>query len=143
MRYTLPQPYEDLGHTADLGVAVTGATAAEALARLLLALGDLLRGDGEAPPVVEAPIEARGADWTGTALAALREALFRFATERLIPVSCEPISVGPERAILSVGWARHDPALHAEGADIKAVTYHAARFEQLGDQWKAQVIFDI
>ena len=48
MRYALPQPFEDLGHTADVGVRVRGASAEEALARLALAFGSLVTA-GDAP----------------------------------------------------------------------------------------------
>ena len=90
----LPQPFEDLGHTADLGVRVRGQTAEEALARLALALGSLLAG-GE--PVENADEErlavAGGPGLAGTAVAFLRELLFRFATRRLIPAAVEVLRV--------------------------------------------------
>src|SRR6185369_166244 len=44
LRLALPQPFEDLGHVADVGVAVAGRTAEEALARLVLAYAALLTG---------------------------------------------------------------------------------------------------
>ena len=44
VRYALPQPYRDLDHTADAGVEVEGASADEALARLVLAEAALLAG---------------------------------------------------------------------------------------------------
>jgi SHS2 domain-containing protein len=144
MRWALPQPFEDLGHTADLGVRVRGATAEEALARLVLALAQVLSGGGPVEAEREERIAVAGGP--GLALAAvalLRELLYRFATERLVPAACEPVRLGPDGAEAIVAFGRHDPARHAEGADVKAVTLHAARFERQGEGWTAQVLLDV
>jgi SHS2 domain-containing protein len=144
VRYALPQPFEDLGHTADVGLRVRGASAGEALARLALALGGLLSGGGAAPPVSEERlVVAGGPGLAGTAVALLRELLFRFATGRLLPVEVEVHRADEGGAEATVGFARYDPELHAEGADVKAVTWHAARLEPEGGGWVAQVVLDI
>ncbi len=49
----------------------------------------------------------------------------------------------PDGAEATVGFARYDPVRHAEGADVKAVTWHAARLEPEGDGWVAQAVLDI
>lgn len=144
MKYVLPQPFEDLGHTADVGVRVRGATAEEAIARLALALGSLLAA-GDAPaPVREERVTAKGAgSLAGAAVALLRELLYRFATERLLPAAVEVHRLDPTGAEATVGFARWDPVRHAEGADVKAVTWHAARLEREGDGWLAQAVLDV
>lgn len=144
MRYRLPQPYEDLAHTADVGVRVRGASAEEALARLALALGALLAGGGEAPPEREERLAvAGGPGLAGTAVGLLRELLFRFATERLIPCEVEVHRAGEDGSEATVAFARYDPVRHGEGADVKAVTWHAARLEPEGAGWVAQAVFDV
>jgi SHS2 domain-containing protein len=142
--YQLPQPYREIPHTADVGVEVEGASAEEALARLVLALAALLAGGGPVPVEREDEVAVSpGADLAQTAVAVLRELLYRFATGRLLPGACEVARLDSGGAALRVGFGRYDPERHAEGADIKAVTYHAARFEQTGTGWRAQVLFDI
>lgn len=144
VRYAIPQAYEDLAHTADVGVRVRGATPEEALARLALALGTLLAGGGEAPPEREERIAvAGGPGLAGTGIALLRELLFRFATERLIPCEVEVHRVAEGGAEATIAFARYDPARHAEGVDVKAVTWHAARLEPEGAGWVAQAVLDI
>ncbi|HET8540141.1 MAG TPA: archease [Anaeromyxobacter sp.] len=144
MRLRLPQPYEDLAHTADVGVRVRGATREEALARLALALGALLAGGGDAPPEREERVAvAGGPGLAGTAVALLRELLYRFATERLIPSEVEVHRAAEEGAEATVAFARYDPVRHAEGADVKAVTWHAARLEPEAGGWVAQAVLDI
>lgn len=144
MRLRLPQPYDLLDHTADLGVAVEGASAEEALARLVLALGALLCGGGPAEASAEERLECPGGpDLRGSALAVLRELLYRFATRRLFPVACEVLRLDERGAEVRVSLARWDPALHSEGSDVKAVTWHASAFEREGAAWRARVIFDV
>lgn len=144
MRLALPQPWEDLGHTADVGVRVRGASAEEALARLALAFGTLVTGgDAPRPEREERLSVAGGPEPAGVAVAFLRELLFRFATERLIPSEVEVQRVDASGAEATVAFARYDPDRHAEGADVKAVTWHAARLEPEGGGWVAQVVLDI
>lgn len=145
MRLALPQPYEDLGHVADVGVRVRGATAEEALARLALALGALLAGGGPTPVEgAEERIAVRGGPGlAGTAVALLRELLWRFVTVRRIPAAVEVTACSEAGAEAVVGFARWDPAVHAEGADVKAVTWHAARLEPEAGSWVAQAVLDI
>ncbi len=144
MRYTLPQPYRDLSHTADLGVAVEGASAEEALSRLVLALGAVLAGSGVVEPVREETltVPVRG-DLARGAIDLLRELLYRFATERMIPCACEVLRLDAEAIEARIGSGRWDPVRHADGADVKAVTYHAARLERADGAWRGQALFDV
>jgi SHS2 domain-containing protein len=144
VRLALPQPWEDLGHVADVGVRVRGATAEEALARLVLAFAGLAAGGGDVPPEREEQlVVAGGPGLAGTAVALLRELLYRLATEGLLPAACEVRTVSEEGAEALVTFGRRDPERHAEGADLKAVTWHAARLEPEGAGWVAQAVFDI
>lgn len=143
MRYTLPQPFEDLGHTADVGVRVRGATAEEALARLALALGALLSGGGPVPVEREETVTAPGGPGAAAAVGLLRELLFRFAADRLLPAAIEVVRLGEDAVEARVGFGRYDPDRHAEGADVKAITWHLARLEREGDGFVGQAVLDL
>jgi len=144
VRYRLPQPFEDIGHVADVGIRVRGGSADEALARLALAFATLVTGGVPVAPAREERIAVSGgAGLAGTAVALLRELLFRLATAREVPVEIEVHSVDEGAAVTTVAFGRYDPERHAEGADVKAVTWHAARLEPEGDGWVAQVVLDI
>jgi SHS2 domain-containing protein len=144
MRLASPQPYEDLGHTADVGVRVRGATAEDALARLVLAFAALATGGGEVAAEREERVAvAGGPELAGTAVALLRELLYRLATEALVPAACEIVRMDADGVEARVAFGRRDPERHAEGADLKAVTWHAARLEREGDGWVAQAVFDV
>jgi SHS2 domain-containing protein len=144
VRLALPQGYEDLGHVADVGLRVRGASAEEALARLALAFATVVTGGDRVEPGPDERIEvAGGPALAGTAVALLRELLFRLATRRELPAEIEVHSVDERGAVATIAFGRHDPELHAEGADVKAVTWHAARLEPEGSGWVAQVVLDI
>jgi SHS2 domain-containing protein len=143
VRYALPQPFEDLGHTADVGVRVRGATAAEALSRLALALGALLAGGGPVPVEREETVTVPGGPGAAAAVGLLRELLFRFAAERLLPAEIEIVRLGEDAVEARVGFGRYDPDRHAEGADVKAITWHLARLDREGDGFVGQAVFDV
>jgi SHS2 domain-containing protein len=146
VRYTLPQPYRDLEHTADAGVMVEGATAGEALARLVLAEAALLSGGAGVDVARDERVTVTGpssSGYPGIAIALLRELLFRFATERVLAGACEVVRLDEGGAEVVVGFGPFDPERHAEGLDLKAVTRHATRFELTDGAWRAQVVFDI
>jgi SHS2 domain-containing protein len=144
VRLALPQPWEDLGHVADVGVRVRGATAEEALARLVLAFAALAAGGGDVAVVREERVVVQGGPGlAGTAVALLRELLYRLATEGLLPAACEVRTASDTRAEVLVAFGRLDPERHAEGVDLKAVTWHAARLEPDGAGWVGQLVFDI
>ncbi len=141
---TLPQPYEDLNHVADVGVRVRGRSAEEALARLALALGALLSGGAPLVPGEEERLAVSGGPGlAGTAVALLRELLYRFATDRVMPAAVEVVRVDEAAAEVRVRWAPWDPERHAEGMDVKAVTWHLARLEHEDGEWIGQAVFDI
>ncbi|MFT3917402.1 MAG: archease [Anaeromyxobacteraceae bacterium] len=144
MRLTLPQPFEDLDHTADAGVRVTGASAGDALARLVLALGALLSGGAPVAEEREVALEvAGGPDLAGAAVALLREVLYRCEVERALPAACEVLRVDAAGAAARVWLGRRGPA-HDGGLDVKAVTRHAAALEQDADGgWIGQAVFDL
>jgi SHS2 domain-containing protein len=123
----LPQPFTPLEHTADAGVEVHGASAAEALARLVLALAQLESGGGAVEATVERELAVPAADELAVvAIDLLRAVHALFVLEQLIPASVAVLELDEScgaRVRLRLGL--RDPARHGEGLDVKAVTYHA------------------
>lgn len=141
---TLPQPFEDLGHVADVGVRVRGKTAQEALGRLALALGTLLAGGGPLAPEDDELVAVEGGPGlAGTAVALLRELLYQFTARRTVVAAIEVLKVDEVAAEARVRWAPWDPEVHGEGLDIKAVTWHLAMLEHVEGEWIGQAVFDI
>jgi SHS2 domain-containing protein len=139
----LPQPFEELDHTADVGVIVRGASAAETLARLVLTMSHLLSGGGALEARHELEIAVPGGDPLDMATDVLRELLFRFDCDHRIAAGCEVTRFDDEGATLKLALADYDEAAHEEGTELKAVTLHEARFERDGEGWVAQIVFDV
>lgn len=144
--WTAPQPFEELDHTADAGVLVRGASLEEALARLVLGFGQLVAGGGE----VDGPRRERtlSVPWCGedpavTAVDVVRAAADAFFEEHAIPCAVRDVERAAGVVRLIVAYGPWQEARHADGLDIKAVTWHAARLERDGDGWVGQVVFDI
>ncbi len=144
MRLGLPSPYRELPHTADVGVAVAGATVEEVFARAALAMAQLQAGGGAVAPRLERPIEASGEDRASVLVDLCRQVLARFHEERLLLGAIDVASAG-ETSARALGWfAPFDPILHGEGADLKAVTYARAAVEPApGGGFQGTLIFDI
>jgi SHS2 domain-containing protein len=147
--YRRPQPYEELDHTADIGVRVEGASAEEALARLVLAFSAVVLGGGEVAAERSIEVRAAAGEPLGMAVDVLRELLFEFDAHELVPASCEVKSFDERRgALLVVEVGAYDPDRHLEAIELKAITWHDAVFERRDSGrpeggWVAQIIFDV
>lgn len=143
-RFERPQPYEEIDHTADAGVVVSGATRDETLARLVLAFAELVTAGRPATKSCERSFSVEPGDDASVAVDLLRELFFVFESERLIPVAVEvmrfELDAGAE---VRVDLAPYDAVEHAEGLVLKAITLHEARFEPQSEGWLAQVVFDV
>jgi SHS2 domain-containing protein len=143
-RWQRPQPFEEIDHTADAGVTVRGDTREEALARLLLAFSELLTAGGPLVRSTQRSVSAEASDDAAMAVDLLRELLYVFESERLLPLSVEVARFDPDTgAEVLVELGPYDPELHAEGLVLKAVTLHEARFACESGVWEASVVFDV
>jgi len=135
--------FSTFDHTADLGIRVTAATmpgvfeeAARALFSVLLADSaeirpsqtDTIRIAGDEPDLLLV-------DW-------LSELLYRFEIDRMA-FGTFAVMIGDGTLTAEVGGERLDPARHVSDHDIKAITYHDLRLEQVGGERMAEVIVDI
>jgi len=143
-RYAYPAPYEELDHTADLGVVVRGDSVEAVAARLVLAFSHLLSGGAPVAEVERRTIVAAAGDSAAMIVDVLSELLYLFERERLLPSSVEIAQFEAKtEARLEVGFGRYDAALHAEGVVLKAVTLHEARVERDNGGFRGQIVFDV
>jgi SHS2 domain-containing protein len=139
-----PQPFEELDHTADAGVRVRGQSAEEALARLVLAFSTLVTGGAPVREQGQRTVRIAPGDAVFMAVDVLRELLFVFEREGLVPTSCAVSHFDESSgARLCVGLGAQERDAHDSSLALKAVTLHEARFEREGQGWVAQVVFDV
>jgi SHS2 domain-containing protein len=140
----MAQGWEFFEHTADIGVHVTGATLKElfvnAARAMYEALGKLEKSNirDQKPLAIEAAsLEDLLHDW-------LAELLYDLETERVLYDEFEIHELAPQRLSATLGGTEVDFARSQTNEEIKAVTYHQLRVEQLADgSWRATVIFDV
>lgn len=143
--FTLPQPFEELDHTADVGLRVYGNTAQACLARLVLGFTALtLGGTADIEADASRPLEIDPGDFVSMAVDVLRELLYVFDTEHRLPARCTVHRCSEQDGILlELAMAPIHEDDHEDITDLKAVTWHDAAFEPASDGWTAQVIFDV
>ena len=142
-------------HTADLAIEATGASREEVLGEAALALTQVLTGrphvhePGKAArPQQEISFHVDAPDEAALVVAFLSELLWLNESEDLIwlggGVRVNPLDDGGLRLDAVGNAARHDPARHGRGVEVKAVTYHGLRFRRGRDgQWELWVLLDI
>ena len=135
--------YRIFDHTADLGVEVTGATLEELYAGAALALFDLLTDLSSVRAGVAREIVVSGEDPADLLVNFLREILYGWNGDGFLMKSCLIREVKPKRLKALLRGEPFDPARHRIQQEIKAVTYHQASVEKMGDGWVARVIFDV
>lgn len=126
----------------DLRLEATGETAAAALAAAVAAFGSLL-AEGEIAARAWRPM-ALAADDLPTLLAdLLEELLFRFETEGALPAALVVERLEGGALAGRLGWEPHDPARHAPGLGVKAVTWHDLEFGERDGRWQLAVLLDL
>lgn len=120
-------------------IEVEGADEAEVFARAALALGQILAGGGLLTQAVERTLEPAGHDRVSQLVALVRDVLAAFYDERLILCAVD-VRLGPPFAAVG-GFAHWDPTLHGD-PDVGAVNEGGARFEPVGDRWRATLRID-
>ena len=135
--------YEFFEHTADAGLKVYGRTLEELFVNAAQGLVALLV---EGSPITAT--ETRMIALSAPSLAALlqrwlKELLFWFATDRFLPALYHLDAVTDTELRGRILGERFDPSRHAQGVEVKGVTYHDYRVQKRGDRWEASVIFDV
>jgi SHS2 domain-containing protein len=140
----MPAPYEFFEHTADIGVTVHGSTLAELFRHAAAALYEALGAFELAGPRTERGLvlQADSAedllhDW-------LAELLYDLETRHALYDQIGPAEVTPTSLSATLRGGTIDFARSRTNEEIKAVTYHQLRVEQMpGGEWRATVIFDV
>jgi len=135
--------YEFFDHTADIGIRAQGATLAELFVRLAHGLTELLAEDSKLTPRQARPIQLSATNAGSLLLAWLQELLFLFSTERFLPVEYGLEEVTETSLRGEVRGDTFDPARHAQGREVKAITRHLLEVRRRDGMWYGQVIVDI
>jgi protein archease len=136
--------YKILDHTADIGIEVWGKTKKEALANTVEAMFDLITDSENISSAQEKQLSISGADTADMLINLLREALYFFHSQAWLCKRCEILELTDDKVAAKVFGEPYDAKKHQLKMEIKAVTYHTLKIEQIADKgWRARVIFDV
>ncbi len=137
------KPYHTFDHTADLGLAIKGASDAELFANAAFAVFDIIT-DLDRVEVRDArPIVVEGDSREDLLVNFLREVLYLYNGEHWLMKEIRIVRMS-ERSLEAEALGEPlDGQKHEICKEIKAVTYHQVEVSQTPDGWAARVIFDV
>ena len=135
--------YELLDHTADIEMVAFGRDLPEAFGNAAYGMFDLITNADEIREVDSFNLQVAASDTEELLVAWLDELLYKYETERIIcrRFDIEDMSGTSLKAV--VYGEKLDLGRHEVKLEIKSVTYHQLKVEEMKDGWKVQVIFDV
>jgi SHS2 domain-containing protein len=135
--------FETFDHTADLGLRIGAADLNTIFAEAARALFSTIVDELDAvKPAERFEIAIAGEDREYLLFDWLRELLYRFDAEHRLFSKFE-VKVNSTGLIGSAWGEPHDPERHVLDHEVKAITYHGLKVEQMENGWLAEFIVDI
>ncbi len=132
--------YEELDHTADVGIRAYGATLEELFGNAAAGMFSIIADPEKVKPVGEVEVRVEGEDLEELMVNWLQELLYLHETQHLL--LCEfDVALDGLKLRASARGERIDKRRHGLKAVVKAVTYHRIKVDPT--RGVAEVIFDI
>lgn len=138
--------WRTLDHTADVALEVEAASWPELLAEATRAFGEWMTGGGLDPALhrTERALEVHGDDHADTWVRYWRELLRLWTVEGFLAVQARATAAADGMsATARVGCVSAGALDPARCADVKAVTWHAARVEPRNGRWTGTIVLDL
>jgi SHS2 domain-containing protein len=140
-----PKPYRYLPHTADVLVAVQGATLKRLFENAGAALFDLITDRTIVRPREAIKVAAAGLDRENLLVRFLSELLYLQDTRGWRFRFCRVTSL--DREAFTVRAMAHgepfDPERHPRRGEVKAITYHQVRIVRRAGVWRVRLVLDV
>jgi SHS2 domain-containing protein len=139
--------FEEIEHTADIGILASAETLPELMANLAFGMLDIITGDIETQISVKRSIKVEGPTLMDLIVGWLSEINFLLTVHHYLVTGIDIISIDQTfgNFIISSDLYGKDstPIESSFKTEIKAVTYHKLICEKRDDEYIGQVIFDI
>ena len=132
-----------LEHTADMGIEAQGDSLAALFRQTALGLRQIITACSDIHSRQEVLVELQAQDREELLVNWLSELLFLLEARQLLPAEFAIDSISNCRLRAWVRGESLDSGRHFLEREIKAVTYHQIRVEQVADGWRAQVFVDL
>lgn len=135
--------YRILSRSSDLLIKVFGRAQAELFANSAFALFDLITDIEKVEVRERLPLEVEGVNRDDLMVNWMRELLYLYQVSGYLLKEFQVEEAREDYVRGVVCGEKFDPDRHDIQRDIRAVAYHQSRMDKTGDQWTAQVIFEL
>ncbi len=147
-QFELPQrefmlKYQQIDHTADIGIEIFGTTLEELFSNAAFALFDIITDISSVACATELKLTVTGIDREQLLVDWLSELLYLHDVKNLLFREFHVIAVSDTQITATVRGEAFAEDRHAMKTEIKAVTHHGLFIVREGNSWRARVIFDL
>ena len=135
--------FEQIEHTADIGIEATGDTLAEAFENAACGMFSVMADIAGMSPSRAIEVRVEADDLQCLLHAWLAELIYRFDAENVLPVEFKVEELTETSLTAKVGVRLFSADIEWIGPAIKAVTYHQLTVERTPGGWRTRVIFDV
>ncbi len=138
----MSESYRILEHTADIGFEAYGATREEGLANAAIALTSIITDPDSVAVKNKHTIEVSAGDWEQLLVRYLNEVLYIIDGESFLPAKAD-VKLQEDYSLIAVLYGETRTEDHDVRTDVKAITYHQLKFEQVNNGFIVRVFVDI
>jgi protein archease len=135
--------YRITARQSELAVRVAGNSQADLFANSGFALFDVMTDVEKVELKEQLPLEVEGIDRDDLMVNWMRELLYLYQGSGYLLKEFQIREVKDTLVRAEVGGEKIDPDRHEIKMEIAAVAYHQSRMQKTGDQWTAQLIFEV
>lgn len=135
--------YRITPHQSEFVVKVFGSSQAELFENSGWALFDVTADTAKIEIKDRLPLEVEGTDYDDLLVNWVRELLYLYQGSGYLIKECRITELAEKRVKAEVAGEKIDPDRHEIKQEIVAVAYDKSRMVKTGDQWTAQLIFEV
>jgi SHS2 domain-containing protein len=130
-------------HQSELAVRISGSSQADLFANSAFALFDVMTDPATIEIKEHIPLEIEGTDRDDLMVNWMRELLYLYQGSGYLLKEFKINQVKDTMVKAEVCGEKIDPDRHEIKQEIAAVAFHKSRMEKTGNQWIAQLIFEL
>jgi SHS2 domain-containing protein len=135
--------YRITTHQSELAVRITGNSQADLFTNSAFALFDVMTDIANVESKESIPLEVEGSDRDDLMVNWMRELLYLYQASGYLLREFKIIEVKDTMVKAEVSGEKIDPDRHEIKQEITTVAFHKSRMEKTGNQWIAQLIFEL
>src|SRR5499426_310565 len=139
----MEKKYRITRHQTELAVRITGSSQADLFANSAFALFDVMTDPTTIEITERIPLEVEGSDRDDLMVNWMRELLYLYQGSGYLLKEFHIREAKDTLVKAEVCGEKIDPDRHEINKEILGIAYHQSRMQKTGDQWTAQLIFEI